>query len=210
SNPTVHLWHAELLLGMGQVRDAVAHAKMAYALDPLTAVTNQTLSLTLLDARQYSAAAAAARKGLAIDSTLGGLYVNLMEAELLSGHADSAAAAADRALRVARGALGVRSAAIWVYSHAGRRSDADALMREMRRDQEAGKVPALDMAHALLALGQTDSALVWISRSVQRHDVEPDWNGLACDPTYDALKRDPRFVAMMAPTGMRLCSAGAS
>jgi hypothetical protein len=31
---------------------------------------------------------------------------------------------------------------------------------------------------------------------------------LACDPTYDALKADPRFVAMMAPTGMRICAAG--
>ena len=207
SNPTVHLWHAELLLGMGEVDDAVSHAKMAYALDPLTAVTNQTLSLTLLDARQYDAAAAAARKGLAIDSTLGGLYVNLMEAELLGGHADSAARVADRALHIARDELGVRSAAIWAYSRSGRKGDADALMREMRRDQQSGSVPALDMAHALLALGQTDSALVWIGRSVQRHDAQPDWNGLACDPTYDALKTDQRFVAMMAPTGMRICTA---
>jgi len=209
SNPTVHLWHAELLLGMGEVGEAVAHAKMAYALDPLTAVTNQTLSLTLLDARQYAAAAAAARRGLAIDSTLGRLYVDLMESELLGGHADSAALVADRALRVAREALGVRSAAIWAYASAGRRADADALMREMRRDQNSGSVPALDMAHALLALGQTDSALVWIGRSVQRHDAEPDWNGLACDPTYDVLRRDPRFVAMMAPTGMRICTTKA-
>jgi hypothetical protein len=31
------------------------------------------------------------------------------------------------------------------------------------------------------------------------------WNGLACDPTYDGLKRDPRFVAIMQPTGMHVC-----
>ena len=205
SNPTVHIWHAELLLGMGDPAAAEGHAKMAQALDPLTAVTNQTLSRTLLDARKYDAAATAASKGLAFDSTFGGLYVNLMEAELLAGHADSAARVADRALRVARRGLGVRSAAIWSYVRAGRRGDADALLAEMRRDQRAGTVPALDMAHALLALGQTDSALVWIGRSVARHDAEPDWNGLACDPTYDALRRDARFGAMMAPTGMRIC-----
>ena len=208
SNPTVHIWHAELLLGMGNVGEAVGHAKMAQALDPLTAVTNQTLSRTLLDARKYGEAATAAASGLAIDSTFSGLYVNLMEAELLSGHADSAARVADRALRVARRGLGVRSAAIWAYVRAGRRGDADALLAEMRRDQRAGSVPALDMAHALLAFGQTDSALVWIGRSVARHDAEPDWNGLACDPTYDALRKDARFAAMMAPTGMRICSGG--
>ncbi len=206
SNPTVHIWHAELLLGMGDVAGAVGHAKMAQALDPLTAVTNQTLSRTLLDARKYGEAATAAVNGLAFDSTFSGLYVNLMEAELLAGRADSAARLADRALRVARKGLGVRSAAIWAFVRAGRRRDADALMTEMRQDQAAGSVPALDMAHALLAFGQTDSALVWIGRSLARHDAEPNWNGLACDPTYDALRADARFVAMMAPTGMRLCS----
>ncbi|HMA03970.1 MAG TPA: protein kinase [Gemmatimonadaceae bacterium] len=207
SNPTVHLWHAELLLGMGEVADAVGHAKMAQALDPLTATTNQTLSRTLLDARQYGEAAKAATRGLAIDSTFGGLYVSLMEAEMLGGHADSAARVADRALRIARRGLGVRSASIWAYTRAGRTHDADALMVEMRRDQSVGTVPALEMAHALLAFGQTDSALVWIGRSVARHDAEPDWNGLACDPTYDALRKDQRFIALMAPTGMRICGS---
>ena len=206
SNPTVHLWHAELLLGMGDVAAAVGHAKMASALDPLTAVTNQTLSRTLLDARKYDEAARAASAGLAFDSTFSGLYVNLMEAELLAGHSDSAARVADRALSVVRNGLGVRSAAIWAYVRAGRRKDADALLAELRRDQSVGRVPALAMAHALLAYGQTDSALVWIGRSVARHDAEPDWNGLACDPTYDALRKDARFVAMMTPTGMRICS----
>ena len=205
SNPTVHLWHAELLLGMGEVAEAVGHAKMAQALDPLTAVTNHTLSRTLLDARKYGEAAAAASKGLSIDSTFSGLYVSLIEAEMLGGHVDSAARVADRALRVARNGLGVRSAAIWAYVRAGRKQDADALLTEMRSDQNLGRVPALDMAHALLAFGQTDSALVWIGRSVERHDAEPDWNGLACDPTYDALRKDARFVALMAPTGMRIC-----
>jgi hypothetical protein len=75
----------------------------------------------------------------------------------------------------------------------------------MRRGLARGTVPALDYADAQLALGNTDSALVWVERSVRRHDAEPVWNGLACDPTYDGLKRDPRFVAIMQPTGMHVC-----
>ena len=205
SNPTVHLWHAALLMGLGQVDEAVGHARMAYDLDPLTATTDQALSVSLLDARRYRDAAVAARRGLALDSTLSGLYVDLMEAYLLTGHVDSAVQVADRAIAVQRSALGVRSAAIWVYLAAGRRSEAETLLGEMRRDVAGGTVPALDMAHAWLAFGQTDSALAWISRSIGRHEAEPVWNGLACDPTYDTLKRDPRFVAMLQPTGMHIC-----
>lgn len=128
------------------------------------AVTNQTLSLTLLDAHQYAEAADAARRGLAIDSTLGGLYVNLMEAELLGGHTD--ATVKQRTARcAARSVLGVRSAAIWVFEKAGRQADANALLGEMSSDLPTGRVPALDMAHALPAFGEEDLALVWINRS---------------------------------------------
>jgi predicted Zn-dependent protease len=204
SNPTVHRWHAALLMGLGQVDEAVGHAKMAYDLDPLTATTDRMLSLALLDDRKYGEAAASARRGLALDSSLAGLYVNLMEAYLLAGKVDSAATVADRALATAPGALGVRSSAIWVYLAVGRRADADRLMAEMRH-APSGTVPSLDMAHAWLAFGQTDSALAYVTKSVQRHEAEPVWNGLACDPTYDALKLDTRFVALLKPTGMHIC-----
>jgi TolB-like protein len=205
SNPLVHLWHADLFLGLGQVDQAVDHAKMAYDLDPLTPLGNQTLGTALVDAHRFTEAAAAAHHGLGLDSTLAGLHTALMEAELFGGHRDSAVIAAGRALRLARRAAGVRSIATWVYVAAGRRNDADDLVNEMRHGLERGTVAALDYADAQLALGNTDSALVWVARSVQRHDAEPVWNGLACDPTYDALKRDPRFVAIMQPTGMHVC-----
>jgi serine/threonine-protein kinase len=206
SNPLVHLWHADLFLGLGQVDQAVDHAKMAYDLDPLTPLGNQTLGTALVDAHRFSEAAAAARHGLGLDSTLAGLHTALMEAELFGGHRDSAVAAARRALRLARGGPGVRSVATWVFVSAGRQNDADGLVSEMRRGLARGTVPALDYADAQLALGNTDSALVWVARSVRRHDAEPVWNGLACDPTYDGLKRDPRFVAIMQPTGMHVCA----
>jgi hypothetical protein len=59
-----------------------------------------------------------------------------------------------------------------------------------------------------LALGHTDSALVWVARSIQRGDAEPMWDALACDPAYDGLRQDPRFIAVIKPTGMRLCAPG--
>ncbi len=205
NNPLVHLWHADLLLGLGNVDAAVDHARMAYDLDPLTPLGNQTLGTVLVDARRYDDAATAARHGLALDSTLGSLHVALMEAELFGGHRDSAVAAADRALRLSRDAIGVRSVAAWIYATTGRTAQARALLAELRGEFLHGTVPALDFADAQLALGNTDSALVYVAKSVHQHDAEPLWSGLACDPTYDSLRRDPRFVAIMEPTGMHVC-----
>jgi serine/threonine-protein kinase len=210
SNPLVHRWHAVLLLGLGQVDPAIGHAEMAYDLDPLTPATNQTLALSLLNARRYDEAAAAARRGLAVDSMLPGLPGTLMEAELFGGRIDSAVAVADRTLRSQPDAIGVRNAAAWVYVRAGRRASADSLLAAVRAALPGGAVSALDMANVHLALGHTDSALVWVTRSIERHEAEPVWAGLACDPTYDALRQNPRFIALMQPTGMRLCPPGTS
>ncbi len=208
SNPIVHRWHAALLLGLGDVDGALGHAQMAYGLDPLTPTTNQTLALALLDAHRYDDAAAAARRGLAGDPTLPGLAGTLMEAELFGGHVDSAVAIADRSLARDRDGIGVRSAAALVYVRAGRSASADSLLAEMRASIPTGAVSELDMANVHLALGHTDSALVWVTRSIQGHDAEPVWDGLACEPTYDALRQNAQFIALMKPTGMRLCAPG--
>jgi eukaryotic-like serine/threonine-protein kinase len=208
SEPIVHRWHSALLLGLGRVDDAVGHAEMAYSLDPLTPATDQMLARALLDARYYDAAVVAARRGLAVDSTLPGLSGTLMEAYLFGGHADSAAAVADRALRANPSEIGVRSAAAWAYMGAGRRAAVDSLLTAMRAATPRGTISALDMANVHLALGHTDSALVWVARSVQRGDAEPMWDAVACDPAYDGLRQNPQFMALIKPTGMRLCAPG--
>ncbi len=205
SNPLVHLWHADLFIALGQADEAVNHAMMAYDIDPLTPVTSQILSSALIDAGRYGDAAAIARHGLALDSTLAGLHATLIEAELFGGHPDTALAVAEHALRVAPHGMGVRSAAMWAEVAEGRRAVGDSLLAAMRSDVRSGAVSFLDLADAQLALGHRDSALAWVARGVQRHAAEPMWTGLACDPTFDALKDDPRFIALMRPTGMRMC-----
>ena len=205
SNPLVHPWHADLFIALGEADEAVNHAMMAYDIDPLTPMTSQILSSALVDAGRYGDAAGIARHGLALDSTLAGLHATLIEAELFGGHPDSALLAAEHALHTAPRGMGIRSAATWAEVAEGRRAVGDSLLAAMRPDVRSGAVSSLDFADAQLALGHRDSALAWVARGVERHAAEPMWTGLACDPTFDALKHDPRFVALMRPTGMRLC-----
>jgi eukaryotic-like serine/threonine-protein kinase len=205
SNPLVHLWHADLLIGLGQIDAAVDHGRMAYDIDPLSPVTSQIISAMLVDARRYDDAIVMAHHGLGLDPSLAGLYTSLMEADLFGGHKDSALAVAGRALSVAPDAPGVRSAAAWVYASSGRRDHARTLVDEMRIRMPLGKVSDLDFANAHLALGDTDSSLTWITAAVQQRTSESGWTGIACDPTWDSLRRDPRFVSLLRPSGIRFC-----
>jgi eukaryotic-like serine/threonine-protein kinase len=205
SNPLVHLWHSDLFIGLGQIDAAIDHARMAYDIDPLSPMTSQMISGMLVDARRYDDAIVMARHGLGLDPSLAGLYTSLMEADLFGRHQDSAVIVANRAMRVAPNAPGVRSAAAWVYASTGRRDQAQSLVDVMRLRLPLGSVSALDFANAHLALGETDSALTWIGIGVKQHEAESGWTAVACDPTYDALRHDPRFIALLRPSGIRFC-----
>ncbi len=78
----------------------------------------------------------------------------------------------------------------------------------MRLRLPLDKVSSLDFANGYLALGETDSALTWISAAVQQHENETGWTAIACDPTYDSIRRNPRFIALMRPSGIRFCPTG--
>jgi len=60
-----------------------------------------------------------------------------------------------------------------------------------------------------LALGETDSALTWVTAAVQQHTSESGWPAVACDPTWDSLRRNPQFIELLRPSGIRFCPPGA-
>jgi len=172
SNPLVHLWHAELLVGLGHVESAVDHARMAYDIDPLSPVTDEILGAVLVDARRYDEAADIARHGLALDSTSAGLHTTLMEAELFAGIATAPAPwpTARCASPLARSAcVPSPCGSTWPRAVGPRRTRCS---RACAAIVATGTVSALELADAQLALGNTDSALVWVTRSIQRHDAE--------------------------------------
>src|SRR5581483_1928924 len=210
SNPLVHLWHADVLVGLGQIDAAVGHGHMAHDIDPLSPVTNQIIGAMLVDARRYSDASDIAHQGLKLDPNLAGLYVTLMEADLFGGKKDSAVIVADRALSVAPDAPGVRSTAAWVYASTDRKDRAQTMVDEMRVRMPLGKVSMLEFASAHQAIGETDSALTWVSSAVQHHTSEFGWTTIACDPTWDSMRSNPQFIQLLQPSGLRFCPKSAS
>jgi hypothetical protein len=58
-----------------------------------------------------------------------------------------------------------------------------------------------------LAAGDFPSALAATERGVRNREALFRSLTLGCDPTFDVLKTDPRFVALVREVDQRLCAA---
>ncbi len=87
-----------------------------------------------------------------------------------------------------------------VLARSKRMVDAASLLKELRAQATATGVYDPIVASALFAAGDTAAAFDWLEAAYrQRH---PHMSRLTADPSFDTLRRDPRFQAIMRRVGL--------
>jgi serine/threonine-protein kinase len=82
-----------------------------------------------------------------------------------------------------------------LYGDAGRHDDARRLLATIMTKANDRWVSPLSVSQIYLGLGDRDKAMEWIERGV--HDRDAAVVTLKVEPAYDALRDDPRFVALL-------------
>lgn len=209
-NATAHQWYAQLLYETGRPDESVAHSRRAIELDPLSPIVANQLAIDLNHAGRFSESADISRQSLPLDSTLTYVWMNLAEALLFLGHADSAALAAERAVLADPHDGNTLGNAAYYEGRAGHRERAEALLATLRQAYARNEAEALHISLAHLGLGHSDSALAWLATSIQHHDYSFADINPGCDHMFDALQSDPRFARLVQSTGISICSPIAS
>ncbi|HET7565097.1 MAG TPA: protein kinase [Gemmatimonadaceae bacterium] len=210
NDPTAPQWHSENLAWLGQLPEAVAEAKRASALDPLSGVISGGVAEMLYLSRDFPSAIVAAHHTIALDSSFTPAYMTLSLAQLFVGRADSAVLAAEAAFRRDSTLPGVRGALVLAYAGAGRWSDAERVRAVIQRDRERrapreGHAISFDQLAALTAFGISANDRAAMIRRIDWADMRTITFS-ACDPVFDQLKTDPAFAVAARNLGMGVCA----
>ena len=182
-------WYAQLLSGMGRVEEAVRQARRASELDPFSALGTLNSAGMRYLARDYDGALEDCRRALELNDAFAPIYTGLGISYSRKGMHDAAIEAASKAVELGgRQVSAFQADLAYVYARAGRREEAERVLALAKKDPWEG----FNIARAHVALGEPDSAFVWLDRSSWK------WphRAVRVDPALDPIRSDPRFVRL--------------
>jgi len=191
SDAGAHAGLAFWLMCQGRSEDALAWARRAQELDPLT-LNNSEVSGILFYSRRYDEAIRESRRDLTTNPNnplaLWSLGFALIGAEQF----DEAIRVLEKAASLSDRSTAVLGVLVRAYAHGGRRADALQVVEELRRRGQKGYVPAAAFLNAYLGLGDTEQGFVWLERAAQERSNIMQY--LKVHPFFDLLRGDPRFA----------------
>ena len=192
NNAIAHGGYGAFLASMGRFDEAIAELERADTLAPTVAIKS-ILCRTYYSQRRFDLAEAQCRRSIAVqDNVIARLYLGFTYIAL--GRLDEGVAELERTSRFSNNG-GAWAALAYGYAMAGRREEALSLVREITTTQTRGGTVPYRIAAVHLALGDRDSAILWLRRDYAERG---NWmNQLKVDPVMDPLRADPRFGALM-------------
>jgi serine/threonine-protein kinase len=199
---TTRHWHSFYLSALGRVDEAVAQARRAWELDPLSLIVNANLFQPHYYARRFEEAAAGARRLTEMDPdfAVGHFFVGIAEA----GRGRYAEAIAAYEAFAAHGGGASRALAL-VGNARARANDRAGAMRaldELAALATRRYVPAYHFALVHIGLGQRDEALASLERAYEERSDQLAY--LAVEPLLDPVRSDRRFQALQRRLGLPL------
>lgn len=200
SNEDAHLTRAMLL---SWIRDdqpaALAAAKMALAIDPVSPFTNSSVAWILVMAHQYGEAAEQSERTLRMYPDALQALVALAWTRMVLGELAEATTMFERAVAcspdpIMLGFLG------HAYGRTGRRADATAILDRLSGAVGSGHSCVKSIVSVFAGLGDFDRAFEWIDRGITERDG--GLLALRVSPPFDPLAADPRFEAAARRMGL--------
>ncbi len=187
-NPSDEGAHVNYAAFLAIVRDdrqkAVAEAKLALDLDPLSLSVNTHAAWIHLFVGDYERALQQARTTLDLfPDALHAWYV-VGWSELAFSHLDKAIAAFERAAAISRDALSIGYLG-HAHARAGHRDAAVSLLEELLSKLEQGYVPPKSLICLYAGLGDRDHVVEWLEKAYQDRDPLLFW--LRAVPIFEPL-----------------------
>jgi TolB-like protein/Tfp pilus assembly protein PilF len=191
----VHWAYANYLNRVGLAADAVAQAKLAIQLDPVSSRSYMSTSFIYYYARQYDQALAQIQKAVALHPDPAEVFFPLGVIYAEKGQYDQAIQEFQRLGNVPH-ALGHMGNA---YARAGRTSQAREIIPKLKTHVDTSGIGRYEIALVYAGLHENDKAFEWLEKAYQVRDKGLTY--LKADPCLDPLRDDPRFHPLLQRVG---------
>ena len=197
---TGHHWYSEYLLLTGKTDQALAAARRAVELEPVSLDLNRALATALVDAGQADAAVEQARKTLGLDPNFAAAHGALGRALLEKGSHPEALAEFQKALDLSEGNSNELAALGYAQAVTGQREPALRVLEELKQRSQQTYVQPVWLAVIYGAVGEKDQAFQWLEKG---YEDRSGWLAyLKVDPMFKPLRSEPRFADLARRIGL--------
>jgi serine/threonine protein kinase/tetratricopeptide (TPR) repeat protein len=191
--PTAHQWYAECLYATGRFDEAIAQAKRAQELDPLSPIINGSLAATYLYARRYDEALEQYKKTYQMDPNIDIVDTDMAFTYALKKMYPESINAFQQIITLDNGPA-FAADFVNVYRTSGYEAALQAYYDHLPRERREGEA-TYDTARVLLLLGKKKEVLD-VTESAFK--VRGGWMVyLYCDPLFDSVRSEPRYQALL-------------
>jgi len=178
---------------VGRSEEALAQAKQAQRLDPLSPVTNGYGGFVFHLAGQYDQAIERARKAIEMEPTPIAHWVLGLAFEQ-KGMYKEAVAEFRKAVSLGGGPAG-QALLGHGYAVSGQRSEARKILAQLMALSKRTFVSGYGIATIYAGMGEKDQAFGWLEKAYEQRAENLGW--LKIDPRFESLRDDPRFQSLL-------------
>lgn len=193
-------YYGGLLELLGRPREAIAMAKRAVEIDPLTPYMRPQVGNRYHFARMYDKAISEYRLALSRDANnwvasfgLGNVYVE-------KGRYEDGIKQLERAVSLSDGAAEPKSSLGHAYARAGRRAEALEILTTTNEFAGPKRLCLFHIAEICVGLGEIDQTFGWLEKAYEERYYRLPW--LKVDPHFDSIRQDARFQTLLRRIGL--------
>jgi TolB-like protein/Flp pilus assembly protein TadD len=209
SYSVARMWYALFLGHVGRFEEAIAQARRAQELDPVSPRVHTGAAEEYIFAREYDEAIEVSERALEVDPQYGPAHSYIAAAMVQQGKYDEAVGRFELAGKMF-GAQAWRGRLGHALALAGRTDEARKVLEELTGQSSPplsgspflspAPYASLDAALVHLGLGDIESALRWLEKARDEHI--PEVVHFKCEPIYDGVQAEPRFRSLIDSIGL--------
>lgn len=196
---------AHLLNNLGRFDEALAEARRARELDPLSPLINTLEAGFLGAAGQHVEAQARIERALALAPDFWIALLARAGMAIAAGRFPDALRDLGRAATLTGGNTQTLALLGMVHAASGEPAHAETLLCELQARAQHGYVPASNLASLHIALGDRLGALAELERAYEQRDVRMAFLGV--DARWNPLRSEPRFRVLARQLGLEQVEA---